>query len=375
MKKILILSLAGSMILTAGSAMLKRYEVKSAKILYAIRGSGDVMGMVQTETKGKKRLIFADYGAKEITELVKVTKTTTNGKSEVQKHHSLQYMNGSILYSVNFKRKKIIRMKNPALAMGALFGGGKSMAKRGNEMMKKMGGKMIGKDKVLGYSCDVWDLMGIKQCIYKGIPLKIESNIMGQKSTEVAVEAKFNLSLDAKEFKLPAYPLVDKRGNALALDRGRLEEIDAKQSTKAIKSVEDASKAMAAGMKALVASGVNLSSGKDLTPEQEQVMQKAIMAAMGGEKSMLSKQKQEIMENFEKIPQAKACFEKASNVAQANACEKAIDSEDPEYHTYWSKREKAKILREIESFESAMPCIKAAESFQALKQCMPLENK
>ena len=363
------------MILTAGSAMLKRYEVKSAKILYAIRGSGDVMGMVQTETKGKKRLIFADYGAKEITELVKVTKTTTNGKSEVQKHHSLQYMNGSILYSVNFKRKKIIRMKNPALAMGALFGGGKSMAKRGNEMMKKMGGKMIGKDKVLGYSCDVWDLMGIKQCIYKGIPLKIESNIMGQKSTEVAVEAKFNLSLDAKEFKLPAYPLVDKRGNALALDRGRLEEIDAKQSTKAIKSAEDASKAMAAGMKALVASGVNLSSGKDLTPEQEQVMQKAIMAAMGGEKSMLSKQKQEIMENFEKIPQAKACFEKASNVAQANACEKAIDSEDPEYHTYWSKREKAKILREIESFESAMPCIKAAESFQALKQCMPLENK
>ena len=106
-QKIVCIALASSMMLAAGADMLKRYEVQSAKILYETRGSGDVMGMVQTESKGKKRLIFADYGAKEITELVKVTKTTTNGKSEVEKLHSLQYMNGSILYSVNFKRKKI----------------------------------------------------------------------------------------------------------------------------------------------------------------------------------------------------------------------------------------------------------------------------
>jgi hypothetical protein len=255
--------------------------------------------------------------------------------------------------------------------MGALIGGGKSMAKSGKEMMKKMGGRMIGKDKVLGYSCDVWDLMGVKQCIYKGIPLKVESNIMGQKSTEIAVEAKFDLSLDTKDFKLPEYPLVDKRGKVLSLDRNRLEEIDAGESTEAIKGVDDAAKAMAAGMKALVASGANLSSGADLTTEQEQAMQKAMMAAMGGEKSIFAKQKREILSNYEKIPQAKVCFKKASNVAEANACEKAIDSEDPEYHTYWSKKEKAKILGEIEAFEAAMPCIKAAESFQALRQCMP----
>ena len=108
MNKILIISLTGSMPLTANTDMLKRYQVQSAKILYEIKGSGDVMGMVKTQKKGKKRLIFANYGVKEITEVVKVTKTTTNGKSKVDKQHTLQYMNGGILYHVNFKEKKIL---------------------------------------------------------------------------------------------------------------------------------------------------------------------------------------------------------------------------------------------------------------------------
>jgi len=39
------------------------------------------------------------------------------------------------------------------------------------EMMKSMGGKKIGTDKVLVYTCEVWDMMGVNQCIYKGRPL------------------------------------------------------------------------------------------------------------------------------------------------------------------------------------------------------------
>jgi len=69
-------------------------------------------------------------------------------------------------------------------------------------MLKKMGGKKIGSDKVAGYSCDVWELMGTKQCLYKGIPLKIESDVMGIKSVEIATKAEFS-TVTNKDFKLP----------------------------------------------------------------------------------------------------------------------------------------------------------------------------
>ncbi len=72
-----------------------------------------------------------------------------------------------------------MRMQNPMIAMAGLMGGGESMKQTGKEMMIQMGGKKVGTDKVLGYPCDVWDLMGVKQCMYKGLPLKVESNIMG----------------------------------------------------------------------------------------------------------------------------------------------------------------------------------------------------
>ena len=374
MKQTLTMAL---LVLVAGSSvaadvdMMKRYGIKSAKITFEIKGGGTMMGMMESKTKGKKRLIFDSYGAREIMEIAKVTQETINGKSTVKKVHSMQYMNGGILYSVNFKKKKITRSKNPALATSALFGGGKNMVQTGKSMLQKMGGKMIGKDKVLGYRCEVWSLMGTQQCIYKGITLRTVSDIMGIRSSEVATDIQFDVSLDKSDFKLPEYPIVDRRGRVMEMDREVRDTIDSKESAATIKQANDAATAMAAGLNALVASGANLSSNKDLTPEQEQAMQKAMMTAMGGEKSMLAKQKQEIMADFKKMPQAKACFEKARNVVDANACEKAIDSEEPKYHTYWSKKEKTKILREIKAFESAAPCIRAAQSFSALRQCMP----
>jgi hypothetical protein len=73
-------------------------------------------------------------------------------------------------------------------------------------MMKEMGGKKIGEEKVLGYNCEVWELMQSKIWLHKGILLKQEANIMGTKHTTVATSVKFNVSISDKEFKLPDYP-------------------------------------------------------------------------------------------------------------------------------------------------------------------------
>ena len=384
MTKIIKVSMAvvmGSSILSAGTDMMKRYNVKSGKIEYQIKGSGNIMGMVQMKTIGKKRVIFDNYGVKDLTEESKVTKETTMGETKVKKEHTLKYMNAGMIYSVDFKQKKILRMKNPAVGMMAMMGGGKNVQQTGESMMKKMGGKKVGSDKVLGYACDVWDLMGVKQCMYKGIPLRIESDIMGLKSMEIATKAEFDVSLNNDDFKLPDFPIYNMDiGNAMheskPLDKSKLEEMDLRDNKKAGKEVDKAAEAMkglAAGMAALAATGIDMNSNKDLTSEQEQMMQKAMMNAMGGEKSMLAQTKQEILEDAKLIPIARECFENANSVEEANACERKVDSEDPEQHNQWNDTIKTNMLKEMKMFEDALPCLKKAESFKALELCMPRE--
>ena len=130
----------------------------------------------------------------------------------MDKSHKLDYLDGAMIYSVDLEQKRITRMKNPALMMMNAFGGESSAMEMGEMMLKKMGGKKTGTDKVLGYTCDVWEAMGTKQCIYKGIPLKVESNVMGIKNSEVATKADFDISLSEDEFKLPDFPVYDMHG-------------------------------------------------------------------------------------------------------------------------------------------------------------------
>jgi len=371
--KVSMVVLMGSSMLYAGSDMMKKFEVKSGKIEYAIKGSGNIMGMVQIKAVGKKRVIFDDYGVKDLTEESKVTKETTMGQTKVKKEHTLKYMNASMIYSVDFKQKKILRMENPAMVMMAMMGDGKNVQQTGESMMKKMGGKKVGSDKVLGYACEVWDLMGVKQCMYKGIPLRIESDIMGLKSMEIATKAEFDVSLNNDDFELPDFPFVDIQGKTLKIDKNNLDEMDAKRSAKSSQEAEDGMKAMGAAMSALQESGFDMNSKEKMTPEQEQMMQKAMMKAMGGEKSMLAQTKQEIFEDVKLIPMARECFENANSVDEANACERKVDSEDPEQYNQWNDTIKTNMLKEMKMFEDALPCLKKAESFKALELCMPGE--
>jgi hypothetical protein len=362
----------------------KLYDIKSGKVEYSIKGSGNMMGMVQTETVGKKRLIFDDYGRRSLTEEVKLTKETTGGQTNKNKTHTLIYMNGAIVYHVDFDNKRITRSQNPALAMGTMMGAGSDMRKAGEAMMKKMGGKKTGTDRVAGVTCDVWELMGTKQCIYKGITLKIESDIMGMKSLETATKASFNISLPDDAFKLPDFPVYEQdlmNPGAMPIElKGKdLAALDEKESQKLTAEIEESSKAIQAGMSAGMAAAAKLGfdpSGQTrMTPEQEAAfaaaMKQAAMAQMGGKEGVFAKTKQEILESAKRLPQIRKCFEEAQNVKEANQCEEMSESEYPEYRTHWNETEKQKVLKELDLFERSLPCIRKADSFEALNRCAP----
>jgi len=196
MKKLLFLSLSFVFMTTQVLyAKTKRYDVKSGIVTYTITGGGNIMG-IKNEAHGHKTLYFKDYGNVEVQEIEESTTTMGN----TQKTHRLVKIEESMVYSVDDKRKIITKQDV------SQFMQGKDMSKMGKNILKEMGGKKVGSGEVLGYPCEIWELMGSKMWIYKGVTLKVESNIMGMVRKEEATEAKFGVSIPSEKLKLPDYP-------------------------------------------------------------------------------------------------------------------------------------------------------------------------
>lgn len=176
----------------------KMAEIKSGIITYEISGSGNVMGQKMT-TSGTARLVFKDWGATEKEER-KVTETYNGVPSGSTQE--LNIIKGGMSYDVDYQMHQIIKTKDPRTAMIKEMNS-KSLMKASEKFMTQMGGQKTGTEKFKGYRCDVWKLMGTKVWVYKGFPLKTESNMMGVVRVEKAVKIKFNTSVSNSEFELP----------------------------------------------------------------------------------------------------------------------------------------------------------------------------
>ena len=361
--------------LALAEGQVKRYFVESAKIDYEIKSAGNAMGMMKTKTIGKKRLIFNQYGANEITEENKIEKRTQGGKTTTIKSHQLKYMKGSMLYSVDFEKKRIIRMKNTAMAMAGLMGG-KDMASTGEAMMKKMGGKKIGSDKVAGHSCDIWEVMGVKQCMYKGIPLRVETDMMGIKSVEIATKAEFDVKLGKDDFKLPDFLVYDMNEDMISaptkLDKSQLDTMDKKAEKQAGKGADEVQKMLK--MMAEAAIKVGIDKGKAPSEDQQKSMQQAMQGMM------FPVIKRKTLAQAEMMEFAKGCFDAADTLKEVNKCakkaaEKFPDGNDGEIgFDSWNAEVKKETMSEINQFLQAAPCIKKADNMQQLEKCMPDED-
>lgn len=174
----------------------KRYEIKSGIIEYSISGGGSMLGVTSKE-EGTMKLSFKEYGNLERQE--EHSTSTTMGQTD--KTDDLRILKDGNFYVVDHEEKVIVEHSPEALKQMA----GEDMTQMGKEMMEKMGGKQIGEEKILGYNCEIWELMGAKTWIYKGVPLKTEANIMGFNHTQVATSAKFDVSVPDSAFDLPKY--------------------------------------------------------------------------------------------------------------------------------------------------------------------------
>jgi len=171
----------------------KRYYIESAIIKYKYSGN----------TTGTEEIQFDKWGEREYQRLNAVTTTKFFGIKNVQKENTLNILDGDYSYSIDMNNKTGVKTLNAGITTVSKISGDKSPRQFGEEMLKRMGGKIIGEEKILGKKCDIWKALGVKVWLWKGLPLKVSSKMLGIKRYSEATEIKVDVKIDDSMFKVP----------------------------------------------------------------------------------------------------------------------------------------------------------------------------
>ena len=174
-----------------------RFDIKSGIITYKTTLSGTVLDNT-IYGEGNEKFYFDSWGTKTLKdELINTTmiiNVLNKPKKEIEKVHNLQKTENNLTYKVDFKNKIITKSKEDTLS-------------KKNGILSQFGYTKIGNEIINGYDCEIWNISGSKQWLYKGIPLKTEITISGIKTVKEAISADFNVVNIQSNFDLPNYPI------------------------------------------------------------------------------------------------------------------------------------------------------------------------
>jgi len=197
MKKILVIVLLSVFTIhIQAQNQAKRYIVKSGKIEMNLTGS----------TVGTKTIYFDDYGNKYYEHEESVSEVRMLGISSRTVNNKITIYDGPNFWSIDNESHKNIKGKLPFFKEYQDVYGDMSTSEQENynkEILRSFGGEKVGTDIILGKTCDKISIMGSYTWLYKGISLKLNTNVMGIIANEEAVKFQENISIPASRFQAP----------------------------------------------------------------------------------------------------------------------------------------------------------------------------
>ncbi len=192
---VFLMSLLMLCTLSAQENKVKTYKIKSGYIKYKI---------LDKHTTGTHEIWWDNYG-KNMREVHNTTKATKFlGKKDVEKRHVVTITKGKYVWTADLEKNTGTQGVNPMYNfvqdnMGQMSEN--EQEQTANSILESLGGKKVGTEKFMGYTCEVTKMWGAKVWLYKGIALKSETKMLGVKSGEEAVEFKPNISVSASKFE------------------------------------------------------------------------------------------------------------------------------------------------------------------------------
>lgn len=186
---------------------IKRYNVESGIVHFTTSISGP-----HVNGSGTKDLYFKKYGALEMSYEDKsetISFINENGIEEFKTEdaRSAYKIDNDKIYVVDYGASVIYTKEDPLIEY--MRQNDLDALEAGRQTMISLGGVQLDNEEILGYNCEVWELIGIKQWIYRGITLKIVANLAGITIIEEATNIKFDVSVADSYFELPNFPHKD----------------------------------------------------------------------------------------------------------------------------------------------------------------------
>lgn len=341
------LALAGVTLLQA-DITVPMYGVEKGLIVYDVYGGGPLAPETNLTLEGNASLRFSDFGKTLFSseEGIVITSGALQSKQAIK---NLEKQTSDALFTVDFQNEKIQERKNSI--SNALKGGDtKDLNKTGQE-------------EVAGVTCDVWEGHGIRKCLYKGIPLKIESDVLGISYHKVARIVDFDTNSTSEAYELPDFPVED-----FALFNS---EIKTKNEAKA-KCYTDVLKDVAYSVEQKV-----VKSGNELGIDEKE---KTEYLNKIGQK-IYKNQKQLLPKLLLSMKETRECLQTVENTSDANECiaqfsdlKKKLGTEEKDFIRLWDEKNKTAFLDKIEDainhLQSRLPCIERAKNITDLSACM-----
>ncbi len=355
---VFILTIASLEIYGQDDSTFKSFNIRSAMIVYDIKGDGNLTDNTHLSVNGRSTLLFESWGARKLYK-EKYIESTTGAVENTKTIRTLYLEDHGKVHRVDFEKQKI-ETNEDAITKISITNGENLYQKAVEEMIKK--GKRVGDSSVLGYPCEEWIFKGKKRCYTRGVPIKEESTVSGIPVIKIAISIRFDINISNDSFALPEFNLDKKEG---FLMETRKETLD--KNIPEIKKATDE----------LISNIERLADTEDLEIE----------VSAGLTEKIFQEQKSWLPKLLNEMQEARVCLENSFKATSANNClsrlteiEEQMSGEKSHERniSIWTELTGQKIMDDLEEdildMKRRMPCIRRSQNFDDLSKCMHSEK-
>ncbi|PTB88167.1 hypothetical protein C9925_00140 [cyanobacterium G8-9] len=332
----------------SASVETHRFDVEQGFVLYEILGGAQLTEETNLNIHGTSKLRFKKWGTilqEEDSGIVEI-KGAINYVQEIKR---LEKYTKDKIITVDYKNEQLLERKTDKIFS--------------NQEKETEGLVHRGQAVVAGVLCTVWVGPSIKKCIYKGVVLKQESNVLGVSYIKEATKAIFDINITDEECVLPDYP---KQVFGLFTDN-----IKTKNKTKS----ENVCKIFKDVVNEVDAENKSYEPSKSIDRKKRQKFINKIA------QDIFDIQKKILPELLMAMKKSRECLQLSENYFESNQCietythqKKTLGFQDEDYVVFGTEKEKEKLLDKVEDaiidLQSRIPCIKRSQNFIDISACM-----
>lgn len=323
------------------------FEIETGMIIYDIKGGAQLTPETNLTIKGKGKLRFKEWGDVKLEEESGVVLTTGAIKHKQHVQRFEKHTKDTVI-TADFENEQLLERQKTSYDQNI---------HDETACLKKMG-----QEKVAGILCDVWEGTGVKKCIYKNIPLKIESQVMDVVYIKEAAKVFFDINTSDDKCKVPDYPVQE-----FALFK---DDIKTKNAYKVKNFCE-----------ILRESNFDLSEQNTTSSETNVTDEERTKFINHIAEDIFERQKVILPELLQSLKETRACLQTVENPFEANQCiedfsrmKEQLGTKESDYILLWDEKRKNTLLDKIEDeiieLQSRMPCIQRAHNITDLSSCL-----